>query len=222
MGKKAERRKFTMELKARKAGMILVGMGAAGVLITMWIGCGPRFSPEGRGGAWSSWKERHGFHARNFPEHVLKRVDERVQVLNLTQAQKEQYAAIRLKLKSELTAGQENRRRLMMDVKKEMEKELPDVHKVAATLSVHLETLPGAIDKFTSLFLEFYEILDEGQKAEVLRHFKTHLNRIPSHALLEPPGDSPDTVSPKKTSGDDISLSDKMARNRGDRHGELQ
>jgi hypothetical protein len=217
MGKKTERRRNVMERISKKKGIIVAGMVALSLLIALGIGCGPRSPFEGRDHAWSSWKGHRGFHGKNFPEHVLKRVDQRVQKLNLTDAQKKQYAAIRLKLKSELIRGQENRKSLLMNVRKEMQKDLPDLHEVAGMFSEHVEMLPVALDKGMNLFLEFYEILDENQKAKVIAHFKDHLNRIPFKDVQETGGGSMGEGA-VVSSG---SLLDQMAQKRGDRHGEL-
>ncbi|MDD5501666.1 MAG: Spy/CpxP family protein refolding chaperone [Candidatus Omnitrophica bacterium] len=148
---------------------------------------------------------------------MLKHVDERVQTLNLTEPQKEQYAAIRLKLKSVLIGGRENRKRLMTSVREEMKKDMPDIHEVAGTISDHVGMLPAAVDKGLNLFLEFYEILDENQKAKVVQHFRDHLNRIFFKDVAETGGSSLQEDG-GMTSG---SLSDQMAQKRGDRHGEL-
>ncbi|PKN28586.1 MAG: hypothetical protein CVU64_12540 [Deltaproteobacteria bacterium HGW-Deltaproteobacteria-21] len=206
-----------MEGNSRKAGIVILGIGALGLLIALGSGCGPRSPFEGRDHAWSSWKRPHGFHGKDFSEHVLKHVDERVQTLNLTEPQKEQYAAIRLRLKSELINGQENRKRLMVNVKKEMRKDLPDIHEVAGMVSDHVGMLPGAMDKGMKLFLEFYEILDENQKANVIQHLRKHLERVPFRDVTEKSGIS-GIDDPVSSSG---SLSDQMAQKRGDRYGEL-
>lgn len=206
-----------MEGNSRKAGIVILGIGALGVLIALGSGCSPRSPFEGRDHAWSSWKRPHGFHGKDFSEHVLKHVDERVQTLNLTEPQKEQYAAIRLKLKSELIGGHENRKRFMTSVREEMKKDMPDIHEVAGRISDHVGMLPGALDKGLNLFLEFYEILDENQKARVVQHFRDRLNRIPFRDVAETGGSS----IQEDGSMNSGSLSDQIAQKRGDRHGEL-
>lgn len=164
-----------MEGNARKAGMIVLGMGAVILMIIGTIGCGPRTPFESGAPAWSPWKGRHGFHGKDFPEHALKHMDDRVQALDLTIAQKEQYAAVRERAKAELIAGKEKRRRLMVHIRKEMQKDLPDLHAVASLVSEHVGMIPQAIDRGMDLFLEFYECLDEAQKARVTKHLRDRL-----------------------------------------------
>lgn len=202
-----------MEGRARKAGIIILGIGAMGLLIT--IGCGPRSPFEGKEQAWSSWKKHHGFHEKDFPEHVLKHVDERVKALNLTKVQKEQVAVIRQKTKSVLTSGRDKRRSLMANIRNEMNRDLPDLHEVAGKVSEHLRTLPGTVDEFMGLFLDFYEILDDAQKGEVIEHLRDRLNRIPLKAAA---GGGSTEAGADISSG---SLSDQMAQKKGDRNGEL-
>lgn len=205
-----------MERIAGKAGIIILGIGVLCLLAALAAGCGPRSPFEGRDHSWSPWKGRHGLHGKNFPDRVLKHMDERVEGLNLTEVQKEQYAAIRLKMKYELISGLENRKRLMTNVRKEMQKDLPDIHEVAGMVSAHVGMLPGALDRSMNLFLEFYEILDENQKAQVVGHFKDRLNRIPFKDVAKTGGSTEEGAI--ISSG---SLSDQMAQKRGDRHGEL-
>ncbi|MDD5207574.1 MAG: Spy/CpxP family protein refolding chaperone [Desulfobacterales bacterium] len=205
-----------MEGNSRKAGIIILGIGVLGLLIALGSGCGPRSPFEGGDHSWSSRRGPHGFHKGDY-ERMLKHVDERVQTLNLTEPQKEQYAAIRLKLKSVLIGGRENRKRLMTSVREEMKKDMPDIHEVAGTISDHVGMLLAAVDKGLNLFLEFYEILDENQKAKVVQHFRDHLNRIFFKDVAETGGSSLQEDG-GMTSG---SLSDQMAQKRGDRHGEL-
>jgi Spy/CpxP family protein refolding chaperone len=142
-------------------------------------------------------------------------MDARVEALDLTEVQKEQYAAVREKVRSDLIEGREARRRLLANVRQEMSKELPDLHEVAGMISEHLRDLPLALDRGMSRFLEFYEVLDDRQKAEVVRHFRDRLNRIPL---------KPRTGAGVVEEGADpgfMSLSEQKAQKRGDRSGEL-
>lgn len=207
-----------MEGRTGKAGIIIVGMCTLSLLIGLGIGCGPRFPFEGREETWSLCKGRHGFHRKDFSEHALKRMDDRVKALNLTEYQKEQYAAIRQKVKTELTAGQERRNRLMTSIREEMKKDLPDIHEIAGLVSEHVEILSGAMDKGMGLFLEFYEILDDNQKAKVVGHLRDRLSRIPVQSY------SADGSPPEPQAGlavGSIPLYQQPAQKRGDRNGEL-
>jgi len=216
MGKKAERRRNVMEGILRKAGIMIIVLGASGLLIGGIVGCGPRTPFEGRDHSWSFRRGPHGFHRGDF-ERVLKHVDERVESLNLTDPQKEKYAAVRLKMKSELIKGVENRKKLAVDVRKEMQKDLPDMHKVAGMVSDHIGMLPAALDNGMNLFLEFYEVLDENQKAMIIRHMRKHLDRIPFKDATEK-SDASGIEDPAMSSG---SLSEQMAQKRSGWHGEL-
>ena len=105
----------------------------------------------------------------------------------------------------------------MTSVREEMKKDLPDIHEVAGMVSDHVGMLPGAMDKGMKLFLEFYEILDENQKAKVVQHFRDRLNRIPFKDVAETGGSSIEEDGGINSG----SLSDQMVQKRGDRHGEL-
>lgn len=206
-----------MEGKARKAGIIVLGIGALGLLVALAAGCGPRSPFEGRDHAWSPWKGRHGFHGKDFPERVLKHMDERVQGLNLTEIQKEKYAVIRQKAKQELIGGREKRRDLVASIRKEMQKDLPDIHEVAGMVSEHVGMIPGVVDRSMNLFLEFYEVLDEKQKANVIEHMRDRMKWIPfnSAAAVE---EGSNEGGGESSWG---SLSEQIAQKRGDRNGEL-
>lgn len=172
---------------------------------------------------WSPWKGRHGFHGKNFPEHVLGHMDERVETLNLTTDQKERYQALREGVKSELASGRDARLRLMTSLRREMGKELPDLHQVTSLLSEHAGRMPQALDRGMSRFLEFYEILDDAQKAKVIGHFKDRLKKTvlpPERAGESLRGNATPGPAGEVDSGS-ISLPQEIATQRGDRHGEL-
>lgn len=215
-----------MEGTTRKKGIMIVGIGILSLLVAGGIGCGLRSPSEGGDRAWSPWKGRHGFHGKNFPDHILNHIDERVEALNLTEAQKEQYRAIREKVRSDLAAGQEARRHLAARVRKEMEKELPDLHQVASLVSEHAARMPEGLDKGMNRFLEFYEILDDTQKAKVIAHLRDRLKKIPipSEPTRENARGEVTGRDPGQPTGSDrgaVSLSQQIAKERGDRHGEL-
>jgi Spy/CpxP family protein refolding chaperone len=215
-----------MKRTAYRVAIVILGLGALGLLAAGGIGCGPRSPFESGDWRWSLWGGRHGFHGKNLPDHILSRMDERVETLNLTQAQKEQYKVIREKARSDLTAGREARQRLVASIRKEMGKELPDLHQVASLISERAARLPEALDKGMNRFLEFYEILDETQKAKVVGLLKDRLNRIPVQAestegSLRGELDLSSAESRETASGGSITLSQQDAQMRGDRHGEL-
>jgi Spy/CpxP family protein refolding chaperone len=125
---------------------------------------------------------RKGFHHRfshkNMPEHVLSHMDRHVEELNLTEAQKAQYEEIRLRLRDHLLDGAEKRKQAVQDLKQAMKAENPDLPAMAASIKERMHHIPAHMGKNLDLFVEFYNILDQEQKAQVIKHFQKKLDCV--------------------------------------------
>jgi Spy/CpxP family protein refolding chaperone len=168
-----------MKRIVRKAGIAILGIG----VLALGIGCGLRFFHETGDPAWFCGKGHHPrFFHKDMSERVLKRLDSHVKDLDLTENQKEQYAGIRQKLESQLRTGQEMRKRFMADIREEMSKDRPDIQAVTVMLKKEFRKFPEFMEQNIDLFQEFYNILDDGQKAKVIKHFKDRFEKAPFRA----------------------------------------
>ena len=112
---------------------------------------------------------------KDFSEHVLERFDSHAEELDLTDKQKESYVQIRLKAKAYMEKNAEKRKAFFEDLRTEMEKENPDVNAAAERVKKGLREFQAAMEEHVGLFMDFYNILDENQKAKVLKGFKKRM-----------------------------------------------
>jgi Spy/CpxP family protein refolding chaperone len=133
--------------------------------------CGGGFHPgHGRG-------FHRGFSNGGFADHMLEHMDHKVEHLNLSDSQMEQYEQLKLKVRDQLEEGAEKRRALFTEVKDEMEQENPDIEKIAGLLKGKIREMPAFMESHIDLFIEFYNILDNDQKALMVERFKEKMGR---------------------------------------------
>ena len=117
-----------------------------------------------------------GFHGphfhRDLPKHVLSRIDSRVETLNLTEPQKAKYGEIRAKVEKRLREGLEDRKKLREEMRSELNKKTPDMHLVSGMLKKRISGISGFLEENLDLVVEFYDMLDEKQKARIIEHFR--------------------------------------------------
>lgn len=123
-----------------------------------------------------------GFHPRfggkAFSEHILNRLDSAVKGLALTEAQEEEYEEIRQKIRSCLAEGMERRRHFFSELRSEINKEAPDVDAVVALSKEHLEHVSSFMEETLDVFAELYSILDEDQKARVIKKVRDRFGGV--------------------------------------------
>jgi hypothetical protein len=135
-------------------GVILVSAG-------LIAGCGPHMFCDGE-----------------FSEHILSRMDSRVEKLELSDGQQQQYEEIRLKIKANLDKGKEERRQFFSDLQNEINKENPDINTLTALVKTKFRDGPIHLTDNLDLFVEFYNILDEEQKGILIKRLRKKVNRF--------------------------------------------
>ena len=122
-----------------------------------------------------------GFHPRfgdhDVSQHILSRLDHGVEYLDLSETQKQTYAEIRRKIQDRLTEGMEERKKLFMEIRGEMDRENPDLVKVANLMKERIKGMPALMEEHVDLFIEFYNILDEDQKAQLVGMIRERAGR---------------------------------------------
>ena len=148
-------------------GAIVVCVGLF-VGFAVLAGSGPhRFCDEGFHHGWHGRGFHGRFSDRDVHEHILDRLDSAAASLDLSEAQEEEYAEIRLRVETLLTEGMEERRAFFRDLRTEMDTEVPDLVQVASLVKERAEKIPTFVERHVDLFVEFYSILDDDQKAEL-------------------------------------------------------
>ncbi len=149
-------------------GAIVIIMVFAGLGIAEVFGsggkfcCSPHFGPNGCG-----FRRCHGFDG-DMPGFVLKRLDNKIEELNLTPAQKTKYDELRAHLEEHLLAAKEDRKKFKEIVRNELAKESPDVAALNAMMKKKIEGVSASMQNDLDLFASFYSTLDEGQKQRVM------------------------------------------------------
>jgi hypothetical protein len=156
-------------MKLRKRSLIIGGIAllAAGVLfIGLLTGCRPFPGP----GPHRSCK-------KDFSEHVLKRMDKQVAKLDLSEDQHEKYMEIRQRVAADLAEGMARKRQLFFEFQGEINKEEPDINIIADLFKDRLRGIPDVMEKQLDYFVEFYNILDENQKVELIQKIQKKMKR---------------------------------------------
>ena len=160
----------------RKKRFLIVGLALFGVIVIAGMGLvGCHKPPMFCGG---------GFHGKEFPKHVLEKIDSEVEALDFTETQLARYGEIRVRVENELIEVGNQRKAFFGKVKIEMDKEKPDLNVLSALVKSHVENLPNRVDMFVDDFMEFYAVLDETQKAVITTHLKGKFKKFEAFKAL--------------------------------------
>ena len=162
-------------MKPKKSYFVI---GAVVLVVALIAGCGlfPSCGPQ-------MFCERGfhpGFHGRDFSERILERIDKKVEKLGLKETQQQRYAEIRQKIEADFSKMSEGRKALFKDFQGEINKENPDIDRVAGLLKDRLKEMPDHIARHLDHFVEFYGILNEDQKARLLEKVRDRIGKCKS------------------------------------------
>ena len=159
-----------------KKGRKTILVSAAVVSLAILIGLGITLIS----GPPSSWArgfhpgfQRTGFpskhHGEEMAEFILWKMDRHAKSLDLSEAQEVRYKEMREQLKTSLTGLIEGRRTLHEMMRREMDKENPNIEALANLIKGRLENMRVDISTNLDLFVTFYGLLDADQKSRVAR-----------------------------------------------------
>jgi Spy/CpxP family protein refolding chaperone len=120
------------------------------------------------------------FFGKKFSEHVLSRMDSKVEDLNLSENQKKEYEKIRLEVKEKLTEAMENRKENFRQLQNEINKDKPDINAMAEAAKKQFNKMPVFMADNLDLFIKFYNILDEDQKTKVIETMRKKMRTCQS------------------------------------------
>ena len=160
-------------------------VGAVVLALGLLAGCGPQglcdkvFSnrDSGERGAFHKRWGPHRFAGKDISEHIMKRFDERVEKLDLSEAQQKSYEEIRSKVETSLQESKEEHRKLFEELRGEINRENPDMNVAASLVKDRLKDMPGHLSQIVDYFMEFYNVLDEDQQAKVLDDMRDRIGR---------------------------------------------
>jgi len=159
--------------------------GAVVLALGLLAGCGPPglcgkvFSnrDSGERGAFHGRWGAHPFAGKDISEHIAKRFDERVEKLDLTEAQQKSYKEIRSKVETSLQETKEEHRKLFEELRGEINLENPDMNVAANLVKDRLKDMPDHLSQIVDYFMEFYNVLDQNQQAQVLDEMRDKIGR---------------------------------------------
>lgn len=154
----------------RKKRSLILGLILLGAIVVVGMGFGGCNKPPMFCGG--------GFHGKEFPKHVLEKIDAEVEALNLSEAQMARYEEIRAKVEKELVVVGSQRKAFFEEVKVEMDLENPDLNVLSTLVKSHVENLPIRVGVFIDDFMTFYEILDENQKGVITTLLKDKFQKF--------------------------------------------
>ena len=120
------------------------------------------------------------FFGKKISEHVLSRMDSKVEDLNLSENQKKEYEEIRLEVKEKLTEAMENRKENFRQLQNEINKDKPDINAMAEAAKKQFNKMPVFMADNLDLFIKFYNILDEDQKTKVIETMRKKMRACQS------------------------------------------
>lgn len=112
-----------------------------------------------------------------FQDRILAHIDDRVEDLNLSEAQQKTYEDIRGRLESNFTEAAAGRKAVFVEIERELNNENPDVEVITGLVKEKLERMPKFMGANLDLLAEFYNMLDDEQKAKVVSKARKRMER---------------------------------------------
>ncbi|MEA3305725.1 MAG: hypothetical protein U9R52_02810 [Candidatus Omnitrophota bacterium] len=171
-------------MKSRKKYFII---GAAILLFALLAGvtfiaaCGPPgFCDMGPHRMFCGEGSHPRFSGKDFSEFILARIDSRVEDLDLSETQREEYRGIRQRVKGKFVFAMEKRREFFKELRDEINADNPDMNALAGRIKLHLGKMEDFMSGNLDLLMEFYNILDEDQKARVIEKMRDKMSWLGS------------------------------------------
>jgi len=117
------------------------------------------------------------FHG-DFPKHFLKKIDKRVAKLDLSETQRKKYDEILEEITSSLAGSMGERKKSFTELQSELNKENPDIKALTGIVKHRLNNMGEFMSENLDHFAEFYNILDEEQKTQLLKRMRKKIKRF--------------------------------------------
>jgi Spy/CpxP family protein refolding chaperone len=150
---------------------VVVGMGAT-------IAYGPKGSwARGFPPGFHGMGCHPGPHGEDIADFILWKMDRHVKELNLNDDQKKKYEKSKEEIRAGIAEAIERKKDFHRIVHEEMGKENPDINALASLMKERAQNIPDMVSKPIDLFVNFYTLLDENQKAKVIEMFRARMGR---------------------------------------------
>ena len=115
------------------------------------------------------------FFKKAFPERILNRMDNKMEELNLSEEQREKYAQLKASFKADFEEMRTGRYKFMNEMRDVIDQKKPDMQKLAGLIKDRLNRMPDRIGTHLDQLVDFYNILDEEQKARVMERMRERM-----------------------------------------------
>jgi hypothetical protein len=165
-----------------KKKKIIMGALILTLAIVVGIGATVAYGPKG------SWARgfppgfhgmgcHSGSHGEDIADFILWKMDRHVKELNLNDDQKKEYEKSKEEIRAGIAEAIERKKGFHRIVHEEMDKENPDINALAGLMKERAQNIPDMVSKPIDLFVSFYNLLDENQKAKVIEMFRSRMGR---------------------------------------------
>jgi len=107
-----------------------------------------------------------------FPKRMLEHIDDYVEDLKLTENQNVKYQDIRSRLEADLIKQKESHKTFKAEAITVIDNQESDVKEITSMLRTKSGDFPPMIDLYLDYIDEFFDILDEQQKAQVMEKIR--------------------------------------------------
>ena len=115
----------------------------------------------------------HGpFGRERIKDHILDKMDDKIEALNLTTDQQVAYRKVRMKISEEIDAVRADHEKMRGKMHSLLQNKTPDFDAMAALIKNRLDTTPKAVAKNIDLIVAFTHTLDDAQKTRLMEMFK--------------------------------------------------
>ena len=157
-------------MKRKKKYVILGSVVAFLVLVTGFciVGASGDYGFCGRG-------SHPPFFRKAFRERMLSHMDDKMEELNLTEVQEKKYVQLKKSFKSDFEEMRSGRSGFMNEMRAVIDQKNPDMQKVAGLVKTRLNRIPDRVGSHLDELVDFYNILNEEQKAKVLDRMRERM-----------------------------------------------
>jgi len=115
------------------------------------------------------------FFRKAFRERMLNRMDNKMEQLNLSELQKKKYAQLKTSFKADFEEMRSGRSKFMNEMRAVIDQKNPDMQRLASLVKDRLNRMPDRIGTNLDHLVDFYNILNEEQKARVLNRMRERM-----------------------------------------------
>jgi len=120
---------------------------------------------------------RHRWHGGDHSARILEHMDEHVEDLNLTEDQQKKYQEIRSNVEAQIAKQMVQHKEFKVVMVNKINEDNPDISEINTLLKEEMNDMPEKISVYLDYFEEFYNILNQEQKDQILEDVRSKMKR---------------------------------------------